>query len=104
VSKESETIQKISKEIVISTCEGTWSWISLCLGDSSGGLGSKGWETSGSSIGIPCILCEWCGGSMLAEMKILWKKSMANYVNKHHSLVESRNQNQANKTFLFRSH
>jgi hypothetical protein len=29
---------------------------------------------------------------------------MANYVNKQHSLVESRNKNQANKTFLLQSH
>jgi hypothetical protein len=28
-SKESETIQKNSKESVISACEGMWSWISL---------------------------------------------------------------------------
>jgi hypothetical protein len=38
---------------------------------------------------------------MLAEPKILRKKSMANYVKKIHSPVESRNQNQENKTFLF---
>jgi hypothetical protein len=38
---------------------------------------------------------------MLVKLKILLKKSMANYVNKQHSLVESRNQNQANKIFLF---
>jgi hypothetical protein len=37
---------------------------------------------------------------MLDEPKNLRKKSMANYVNKQHSLVKSRNQNQENKTFL----
>jgi hypothetical protein len=29
-SKESEMIQKLSKESVLSACEGMWSWISLC--------------------------------------------------------------------------
>jgi hypothetical protein len=42
--------------------------------------------------------------AIMAESKILQKKSMANNVNKQHSQIESRNQNQENKTFLFRSH
>jgi hypothetical protein len=77
------------------------SWISLYWGESSNGIEIKGWETSRYSEGIPCILRERRGGSMLAKPKNLWKKSTINFVNKQHSLIESKNQNQGNKTFLF---
>ena len=99
--RESETIQNFSKELVLSACEGMLSWTSLCWGEPSARLVGKGWEPFKYSRGIPCILCEWCGGSMLAEPNILRKKSMANYRNKQHSLIKSRNQTKQKKTSYF---